>query len=406
MTREVRMRAPDIGIRKLLGLHHYVRDLEQSRRFYVDSLQFSEVGRSSEALEAEGRQRSLAFKAGEVLVVCSTPAGVGGRAARYLERHPDGIGSIVFEVENIRRAFRLLEQRGGTPLAAIQTMRDASGTIDTFSIATPFGDTTIRFIERRGYRGLFPGMDLYDTPRGGNNEFGFVDVDHVTLNFHTMKPALLWLEHVLGFDPLWEVEFHSGDVAKDDGIHGSGLRSKVMWDPSSGVKFASNEPLRPSFKNSQISMFHEEHRGDGVQHVALSTRNIVETVGGLRARGVPFMKTPMEYYDLLPERLKRMGIDHLDEDLRALKELEILVDGSGRNSYLLQIFIQNLAELHGTRDAGPFFYEVIFRKGDRGFGAGNFRALFDSIERQSTALAARRPGVPLPQQALGANFVR
>jgi 4-hydroxyphenylpyruvate dioxygenase len=400
------MRAPDIGIRKLLGLHQYVRDLEQSRRFYVDSLQFSEVGRSSAALEAEGRQRSLAFKAGEVVVVCSTPAGAGGRASRYLARHPDGIGSIVFEVENIRRAFRLLDERGGTPLAAIQTVRDAGGTIDTFSIATPFGDTTIRFIERRGYRGLFPGMDLYDTPRGGNNEFGFVDVDHVTLNFHTMKPALLWLEHVLGFDPLWEVEFHSGDVAKDDGIHGSGLRSKVMWDPSSGVKFASNEPLRPSFKNSQISMFHEEHRGDGVQHVALSTRNIVDTVGGLRARGVPFMKTPMEYYDLLPERLKRMGIDHLDEDLRALKELEILVDGSGRNSYLLQIFIQNLAELHGTRDAGPFFYEVIFRKGDRGFGAGNFRALFDSIERQSNALASRRPGAPLPQQAVGANFVR
>ena len=401
------MRAAHIGIRKLLGLHYYVRDLERSRRFYVDSLQFSEIGRSSAVLEAAGRQRSLAFKAGEVVVVCSTPAGDGGQASRYLARHPDGIGSIVFEVENIRRTFRLLDQRGGTPLADIQTMRDASGTIDTFSITTPFGDTTFRFIERRGYRGLFPGMEVYDTPRGGNNELGFVDIDHVTSNFQTMKPALLWLAHVLGFEPLWEVEFHSGDVARDDGAHGSGLRSKVMWDPASGVKFANNEPLRPSFKKSQISLFRDEHRGDGVQHVALSTRNIIHTVSGLRERGVPFMKTPKEYYDLLPERLKQLGIDHIDEDLRTLRDLEILVDGSARNSYLLQVFIQNLAELHRSRDAGPFFFEIIFRKGDRGFGAGNFRALFESIERQSPALARRRPSAPLaPQQDLGASSVR
>ncbi|HEX4448441.1 MAG TPA: VOC family protein [Polyangiaceae bacterium] len=371
-----------------MGVHSYVTDLERSRRFYSDLLRFSEIGRSSPSLEREGRQRSLVFQAGEVVVACSTPVGSGGRAARYLARHPEGIGAIVFEVDDIRQAFSVLERRGATPITDIVTTGDENGTIETFSITTPFGgDTTFRFTERHGYRGLFPGMEVYGVPRGGNNELGFLEFDHITTNFLTMKPALLWLEHVLGFEPLWEVDFHTRDVARHgvapgNALDGSGLRSKVMWDPKTRIKFANNEPRRPSFKRSQIHQFHEDNGGDGVQHIALATRNIIHAVRGLRTLGVPFQNTPKAYYELLPARLKEMGVERIDEDMKVLQDLEILVDGSGPNSYLLQIFLREAASLHGSREAGPFFFEAIERKGDRGFGAGNFRALFESIERQ------------------------
>jgi 4-hydroxyphenylpyruvate dioxygenase len=155
-----------------------------------------------------------------------------------------------------------------------------------------------------------------------------------------------------------------------------------MWDPASGVKFANNEPYRPYFKASQINAFHEDHRGDGVQHVALAVADIVGAVRGLRARGVEFMPTPPVYYQLLPARLEHLGVGAIDEDLSLLGDLQILVDGAAEHAYLLQIFLKDSAGLYADPKAGPFFYEIIQRKGDRGFGAGNFRALFESIERQ------------------------
>jgi len=378
-----------LGITRLLGVHYYVRDLERSRRFYLDAMAFDEVGHSSALLERQGRQRSLVFQAGEVVVICSSPLGHGGRADRYLSRHPDGIGTIMFEVTDIERCFAVLEREGGTMISEILDVREGPGRIRTFSITTPFGDTTFRFIENQGYPGLFPGMEQELRPRGGGNALGFTQIDHITSNFQTMKPALLWLEHVMGFETLWEISFHTRDVSSQ-GVVGSGLRSKVMWDPASGIKFANNEPYRPAFKESQINLFNEGHRGDGVQHLALGTRDILSAVRGMRARGVAFMPTPDVYYQLLPGRLEELGIGALDEDLRTLQELEILVDGHGAGAYLLQIFLKDSAGLYGSPEAGPFFYEIIQRKGDQGFGAGNFRALFESIEReQQTEVAGK-----------------
>jgi 4-hydroxyphenylpyruvate dioxygenase len=212
-------------------------------------------------------------------------------------------------------------------------------------------------------------------------------VDHITTNFQTMMPALLWLEYVLGFQRLWDVQFHTRDVARFELRDGSGLRSVVMYDPRSSVKFANNEPYRPNFKASQINTFHEEHRGDGIQHLALEVSDIMSSVRRLRARGVEFMRTPGTYYDALPKRLDELGIGKLDEDLAELRELEILVDGRAKGSYMLQIFLKDSAGLYQDLGAGPFFYELIQRKGDEGFGAGNFRALFESIEREQEALA-------------------
>jgi 4-hydroxyphenylpyruvate dioxygenase len=371
-----------LGITRIEGIHYYVRDLERSRRFYVERLDFAEIGESGPELTEGGKQHSLAFRAGDCTVICSTPVGEGGRAWRYLRKHPDGIGTVVFEVEDVTRTFRLLDERGGTPINDVERFEDESGSLSMFSITTPFGDTTFRFVERHGFRPLFPGLVCHDPPLGGKNGFAFEGFDHITSNFQTMMPALLWLEHVLGFERYWDVEFHTEDVASARRERGSGLRSVVMWDPSSGIKFANNEPYRPYFKASQINVFHEEHRGDGVQHIAIAVKDIVSAVRGLRERGVEFMPTPGSYYDMLPERLSRSGIEALDEHLAVLRELEILVDGAGAGAYLLQIFLKDSAGLYKNADAGPFFYELIQRKGDRGFGAGNFRALFESIERE------------------------
>jgi len=162
----------------------------------------------------------------------------------------------------------------------------------------------------------------------------------------------------------------------------------VMWDPASQVKFANNEPARPFFKASQINIFNEELRGDGVQHVALTVRDIVTAVRGLRGAGVTFMPTPPSYYELLPARIATSGIGAIDEDLGTLRDLEILVDGDHHHAYMLQIFLKESAGLYSDPSAGPFFYEIIQRKGDRGFGAGNFRALFESIEREQRKSSA------------------
>lgn len=372
-----------LRIKKVESLVRYVRDLDRSRAFFTDKLDFAETGVSGAELNASGKQKSAVVEAGDVRFVLATPAGEGGRASRWLRKHPDGIGTIVFEVEDVDNAFKLLESRRATPITGVQTFTDDGGTLKMFSITTPLGDTTMRFVERRGYSKLFPGFEPYATPKGGTNSLQFGHVDHITTNFQTMEPALLWMEHVLGFDRYWDIQFHSTDPERNN--PGSGLKSIVMWDPVSTIKFANNEPLAPYFKASQINLFGDDHRGDGVQHAALTISNIIGAVKALRAKGVPFTPTPGSYYDDLPARLKTTTVGHIDESLDVLRDLHILMDGSAPHSYLLQIFLQEASSVYNDKEAGPFFIELIERKGDKGFGGGNFRALFDSIERQQRA---------------------
>ncbi|ACY19021.1 4-hydroxyphenylpyruvate dioxygenase family protein [Haliangium ochraceum] len=372
-----------LGIQQLEAIHYYVHDIERSRRFYTELMGFAELGRSGDALEKQGNQTSRLFAANDCRVLVSAPLNERSRAARFLRKHPDGVGTLIFRVEDIERTFKLLDERGGTPIDEIHHCED--GSMSFFSITTPFGDTTFRFVQRKKDGPFLPGFEHYETPRGGDNPYRFSHIDHITSNFQTMSPALLWMEHVLGFERYWKVEFHTRDVAQDEGHTGSGLRSVVMWDPKSGVKFANNEPMRPFFKNSQINLFNEDHRGDGVQHAALAVEDIVPCVRGLRAAGVQFMPTPGAYYDALPERIQSSGIGHIDEDVSLLRELEILIDGEADHAYLLQIFLADSASMYKEPESGAFFFEIIQRKGDDGFGAGNFRALFESIERQQIA---------------------
>ncbi len=373
-----------LGIRRIEALYYYVHDLERSHRFLLDNLGFDVVYHSSQKLDEEGRQRSRVYQAGNVTFVLCQPIGEGGRASRFLRKHPEGVGTIIFEVDDIDQAFTFLEARGATFITDVQRYSDDGGTLAMFNITTPFGDTTFRFVERRGYRMLFPGLEPERIEVSRGNPFGIGAIDHITSNFQTMAPALLWMEHVLGFERYWKIEFHTIDahVRNTDAASGSGLKSVVMWDPHSGVKFANNEPFRPFFKDSQINLFSEDHRGDGVQHAALTVTDIVTAVRALRAAGVEFMPTPGSYYEMLPARLERSTVGAIDEDLKTLRELEILVDGEKPHEYLLQIFLKDAAARYHDKEAGPFFFELIQRKGDRGFGGGNFRALFESIERE------------------------
>jgi 4-hydroxyphenylpyruvate dioxygenase len=158
-----------------------------------------------------------------------------------------------------------------------------------------------------------------------------------------------------------------------------------MWSPESGLKFANNEPAPPNYEASQIFIFCEDHRGPGIQHVALTLPNLVESVAQIRQNGAQFMSTPDAYYDLLPSHLRRIGVNAIEEDIEQLRRLGILVDGSEEGKYMMQIFLNEAASQFKDPQAGPFFAELIQRKGDMGFGAGNFRALFESIERQLQA---------------------
>ena len=197
-----------------------------------------------------------------------------------------------------------------------------------------------------------------------------------------MAPAVLWYEHVLGLEQCWEIAFHTSDAERDAEPGVSGLRSVVLWDPRSGLKFASNEPLRPNFEVSQISVFCDEHRGSGVQHVALVVDDIVGAVAALRARGARFARTPSAYYDTLPARLARAGRSRTGSRRTSTSSAPSTRSWSTarpRGVTSSRSSSTTGAGAQGDPGKGPFFFELIQRRGDDGFGAGNFRALFESI---------------------------
>jgi 4-hydroxyphenylpyruvate dioxygenase len=376
------------------SFHFVVENFERSKAFYTQKLDFKEVARASDELTQRGGQQAAVFGAGDVRVCVSTPLSRGSKASRYLHRHPAGVMSLSFRVQDLDRAIAFLDKRGGTLLAdPIEAKDERGGTYRSVEIATPLGDVAFRLVERNDYRAFAPGF--VDSGVGNaarpENVFGISAIDHVTSNGLTMQPIVTWYREVLGFEPFWEISFHTKDVAKER-ASGSGLRSIVMWDPESGVKFATNEPLRPYFRESQITKFVEDNAGNGVQHIAFAVTNILWSVEELERRGVEFLKTHPAYYRDLPDRLARLGITNVKEELKELERLQILLDGAN-DKYMLQIFMREAAALHDDHRAGPFFYEIIQRAGDPGFGYGNFRALFESIEKaqkaeQATADAA------------------
>ncbi len=376
----------ELGIIGVDSYHFFVNNPARSRSFY-ERFGFRPVARSGDAMTEETGQASVVYSAGgtgraATQVVVSTPQRTTCRAARYLKRHPAGIGSISFQVADLDKAWRFLTARDATPIHSIRETRRGDARYRHFSITTALGDVAYRFVEREGWEGFAPGFDALEATNAPPAPFKALGIDHITSNAPTMAPMKLWLEHVLGMEQCWSIEFHTEDV-KSGAASGTGLKSVVMWDPRSGLKFPINEPLQPFFKDGQINKFVEENSGAGVQHIAIEVDDIVSAVRSLRTRGVGFLETSGAYYDQAPGRLAKKDVDvaALQHRLEHLRELGILIDGKPHNRYLIQIFLKDAATLYAEPDAGPFFYELIQRCGDDGFGEGTFRALFESIER-------------------------
>ncbi len=354
-----------------------VADAERSRRFYTEMMDVPEVARLDPRAAAERGEDAFIFTAGKAQCVCVTPRERGSAADSWLKRHPDGVRTVGLRVRDIEHTRRVLGERDATFCTDVLDRADQDGRPHrSFDIATPIGEVRFRFVERAA-GALPPGFSPTD-PGTAKNANGFQIIDHITSNFLTLEPHVTWLRDVMGFEEYWRVHFHTADINRDSG--GSGLASKVMWDAESGIKLANNEPVTPNYEASQIYTYVEANNGPGVQHVAFHVPVIGPSVENLRRTGIEFLDTPATYYDMLPERLARQKVTNFTENIDELKRLGILVDGDN-DRYLLQIFMVEGGLLYDDSSAGPFFYEVIQRKGSRGFGEGNFRALFESIER-------------------------
>jgi 4-hydroxyphenylpyruvate dioxygenase len=377
------MSKESIGI---LGYDSYtfvVENLERSRAFYTQKFDFCELARGSNGWSEQTGQQASVFVAGEARVLVVSPLTQSSEAARYLRKHPAGVSTLSYRVADLDRARAFLDKRNATFLGNdVDVRSDHGGRYRSFDIATPLGDVVFRFIERSDFTAFAPGFDTIADAEAirKTNRFGIQRVDHVTSNARTMHPLIAWYRDVLEMEEFWRVQFHTEDVTPGRN-EGTGLKSIVMHEKESGVKFASNEPLAPRFEDSQIAKFVRDNAGPGIQHIAFSVPEIIPTVRELRTRGLSFLNTPAAYYRALPERLRDLKITNVKESLADLQDLEIEIDGND-DKYMLQIFLREAATTYDDERAGPFFYEVIQRAGDEGFGYGNFRALFESIERE------------------------
>jgi 4-hydroxyphenylpyruvate dioxygenase len=301
----------------------------------------------------------------KIRFVFTTPLAPDSAMSDHVRLHGDGVRDIALWVDDAESAWRETTQRGAQSVREPETLRDAQGEARIASIAT-YGDTIHTFVERNNYNGVFlPGFvavhgeDLVARP------VGLKYVDHMVGNvgWGEMNRWVEFYSTVMGF----RMFKHFDD--KDISTEYSALMSKVMSNGNERVKFPINEPAEGKRK-SQIEEYLQFYRGPGVQHIAMATDNIIETVGELQRQGVDFLRVPTTYYDDL---LSRVG--PIDEDLAELRKLGILVDRDDEG-YMLQIFTRPV------EDRPTLFYEVIQRKGSRSFGKGNFKALFEAIERE------------------------
>jgi 4-hydroxyphenylpyruvate dioxygenase len=378
----------NLGILGYDSLRFVTLDLGRSRNFYIESLDFKMTARSTAEWEEKTGDKAEVFQAGDIRIEIVEPQNDDSWGAYHRRFHPAGIGKVNFLVQDLDEAWRRLEERGATFIDEIETVEEDGATYRTFEIASPMGNLNYGFVERDGYDRYAPGFETVDT--GGDNKFGFTHIDHLTSNVRTLKPLVDWFRDVLGMEQFWDIAFHTSDIDPERKT-GSGLKSIVMWDPEGNVKFANNEPQRPFFHDSQIQKYVEDFGGGGVQHAAFAMGDIMASVAELEERGVKFLHTPQTYYDTALDRLASQGVDGIDEDIDDLAKLGILVDGS-EDGYLLQIFMEEAALYYDQPQAGPFFIELIQRKGDEGFGGGNFRALFEAIERDQKSRGILQQG--------------
>lgn len=341
----------------------YVGNAKQAAHFYDKVFGFRPVAKLG--LETGVRDRaSYVMQQGNIRFVFTSALHPDHEITRHCTLHGDGVKTVALEVNDCDAAMREAKARGATILQGSQAFEDKDGVIKT-GIIKYAGDTVFKMVERRGYRGAFaPGFVpiVSNAPHEG---VGLAAIDHIVTNVYLgeMNYWARWFEEIMGFSQL--THFTDKDISTEY----SALMSKVMENGSGKIKLPINEPAEGK-KKSQIDEYLEFYQGPGVQHVAMNTKDICRTVRELRARDIDFLRVPDTYYEDLRDRIGK-----IDEDYAELKELGILVDRD-EDGYLLQIFTQPM------QDRPTLFFEVIERHGCRGFGQGNFKALFVSLERE------------------------
>lgn len=355
----------------LLGTDYvefYVGNAKQAAHFYKTAFGFQSFAYSG--LETGKKDRvSYVLKQDKIRIVLTSPLGSASPINEHIVKHGDGVKVVALWVEDARSAFEETTKRGAKPFMEPQVETDEHGEVVRSGIYT-YGETVHMFVERKNYNGQFlPGYRKWESDYNPEPT-GLKYIDHMVGNvgWGEMNTWVKWYEDVMGF-----VNFLTFDD-KQITTEYSALMSKVMSNGNGRIKFPINEPAE-GIKKSQIEEYLDFYEGPGVQHLAVATDDIVKTVAALKARGVEFLPPPPQaYYDDIPRRLGA-HINTMKEDLTKLQELSILVDAD-EEGYLLQIFTKPL------QDRPTLFFEIIQRMGAKGFGAGNFKALFESIERE------------------------
>jgi 4-hydroxyphenylpyruvate dioxygenase len=349
---------------KIRSIHHvefWVGNAKQAAFYYRNALGFSQFAYAG--LETGSRAvTSYALRQGKAQIVLSSALQPSGFFAEHLRKHGDAVRDIAFHVNDADEAFEEAVSRGASPVERPRTVSDKFGSIRRACIQT-YGDTVHSLISMRDYVGPFlPGFAAEDAP---GRDAGILRIDHIVGNVELgkMNEWADWYAGVMGFHRY--INFDDKDISTEY----SALMSIVMSDDSQSVKFPINEPASGKRK-SQIQEYLDYNGGPGVQHIALQTKDILHTVRTLRANGVAFLDVPDTYYEALPER-----VGEIREDLQAIRDLRILVDRD-EEGYLLQLFSKPV------EDRPTVFFELIQRAGSRGFGKGNFRALFEAIEAE------------------------
>ena len=341
----------------------YVGNAKQAAHFYKTAFGFQSYAYSGPET-GDKEKVSYVLIQNKVRLVLTTPLHPTGAIAEHVNKHGDGVKAVALMVNDATDAFEQTVKRGAKPYMEPTTREDADGKIVMSGIHI-YGDTVHLFIERKDYKGTFmPGFKVWES-HYNPSDVGLQYIDHCVGNvgWNQMNTWVSFYEDVMGFKNI--LTFDDKQISTEY----SALMSKVMSNGNGFVKFPINEPAKAK-KKSQVEEYLDFYKDAGVQHIAIATGDIITTVTALSERGVEFLKVPNTYYDQLLDR-----IGPIDEDLEPLRKLGILVDRDDEG-YLLQIFTKPV------EDRPTLFFEIIQRKGAKSFGAGNFKALFEALERE------------------------
>jgi 4-hydroxyphenylpyruvate dioxygenase len=345
----------------------YVGNAKQAAYFYRAAFGMTLV--AYRGPETGTRDRvSYVVQQGKIRFVLTTPLDSGNAIAEHITLHGDGVHEIALWVDDAAAAYQETTKRGARGVMEPTVLKDKLGEVRISAIAI-YGETLHSFIERKNYRGVFlPGFQAVESADSVSRPVGLKYIDHMVGNvgWNQMNTWVDFYRDVMGF------QLYQHFDEKDISTEYSALMSKVMSNGNGRVKFPINEPAEGRRK-SQIEEYLEFYKGPGVQHIAMITDDIIDTVSKLRAQGVDFLRVPTTYYEDLETRCGK-----IDEPIDQLAELGILVDRDDEG-YMLQIFTKPV------EDRPTLFFEIIQRKGSRSFGKGNFKALFEAIEREQAA---------------------